>query len=102
MKTGDAKGGTLVGAFPTALTPPGEGAEAGTPTAASSSPHAGSAPTDEEFKPTPQMEEMILVFLIRMVFVACEGKDKEMGVLMGVAMDLLADAVQVCWTHNRR
>ena len=50
----------------------------------------------QEWMPTPQMEEMIVVFLIRMVFVAVgEGKDKESAVCQAASQDLVTEVLKV-------
>ena len=51
---------------------------------------------EEDFMPTPQMEEMLVVFLTRMVFVAVgEGKDKESAVCQAASQDLVTEVLTV-------
>lgn len=59
--------------------PPTPGANAGTPT----------GPPEEEFRPSPAMEEMIISFLTRVCFLTEPSKDKEHKVMYTRSLDLL-------------
>jgi transformation/transcription domain-associated protein len=53
------------------------------------------APVEDEFKPNQAMEEMIIEFLIRMVFLTADRKDKEMVVLHQHTQELMSEVLDV-------
>ena len=85
-ETGGKRGGKAAKSGEAAT--PGEKAKA-TPSEgrAEAGPSSSGPSLEEEFRPTAQMEEMIMVFLIRMTFVAAESqaKDKEMIMLLSIS-----------------
>lgn len=53
---------------------------------------------DEEFKPSSAMEDMVVTFLIRMSFVLCESKDRELQALVAHTLLLVREAFEM-WPH---